>query len=41
MSLTVISSIVFLTVVLVVLPTVVVLRDLRRGRPDPSWNGDR
>jgi hypothetical protein len=38
--LTLLASIVLLTVLLVVLPAVVVLRDLRKGRPDPSWSED-
>ena len=40
MSLTLLASIVVLVVLLFVVPAVVILRDLRAGRPDPSWNED-
>jgi len=39
-SLTLLASIVLLAVLLFVLPALVILRDLREGRPDPSWNED-
>ncbi|HYJ76255.1 MAG TPA: hypothetical protein VEV65_11690 [Kineosporiaceae bacterium] len=32
--------VVALAVLLFVVPALVVLRDLRTGRRDPSWNGD-
>ena len=40
MSFTLLASILVLAVLLFVVPAVVILRDLRAGRPDPSWNGD-
>jgi hypothetical protein len=39
-SLTLLASIVLLAVLLFVVPALVILRDLREGRPDPSWNQD-
>jgi len=39
-SFTLFALILVLTVLLFVVPAVVILRDLRAGRPDPSWNGD-
>jgi hypothetical protein len=38
--LTLLATSVLLVVLLLVVPAVVVLRDLRKGRPDPSWDGD-
>ena len=40
MSWTVLSSIVLVAVLLFVLPALVILRDLRGGRCDPTWNED-
>ena len=40
MSLILFVSLLVLAVLLFVLPAVVILRDLRTGRPDPSWNED-
>jgi hypothetical protein len=40
MSLHVLASIVFLVVVLFVVPAVIIVRDLRNGRPDPTWTKD-
>jgi len=39
-SLILLSSIVLLAVLLFVVPALVILRDLRVGRSDPSWNED-
>jgi hypothetical protein len=38
--LTFLASAAVLIVLLFVLPAVVILRDLRAGRPDPGWNKD-